>query len=207
MVEYEHACIAVNAIILTIKNKELYVLLTKREKDPFKGKYELPGGLLKEKETAEEALQRKLFEIFGMKDLFFSQFKTFTDPDRDPRERTISIGYITLINEERAPHKNWYAVQQLPSLAFDHKEIITQAIAFLKNNMTSTLVKHFLPKKFPLNKLQAVHEAISGEPYDNRNFRKQMIAAGIVKETVEMEKEVSHRPAKLYQFVELYNNH
>ena len=199
--QYEKVRVAFDAVMFTIANDTLKVFLIKREKEPFKGKYELIGGLLLPKETAESALQRKLNEYISETSIYFTQFYTFTKPERDPRERTVSIGYIALVNEKNAPTtKEWFGIEDLPALAFDHKEIISKAKEHLANNLNSEIIKHFLPQTFPLNKLQAIHEAITGNKCDNRNFRKKMIASGIVKETDEQEFNVSHRPAKLYKF-------
>ena len=198
---YEKARIAVDAVIFTIHDKKLKVLLHKREKEPYKNKQELPGGLLRENETAEETLSRKLEEIIEHKNIFFQQFFTFTHPSRDPRERTISICFIALINEEKITNiNNWYDYLNLPELAFDHKGIIKRARAYLKENVSSLIAKQFMPKEFPLNKLQDAYEIIEGKKYDNRNFRKKMISSGIVIETNKMETNVSHRPAKLFKF-------
>jgi len=94
---------------------------------------------------------------------------------------------------------NWYKVDS-SNLAFDHKVIIKKAKEFLKNNVNSEIVKQFMSKEFPLNKLQEIYEIIEEKKYDNRNFRKKMISSGIVKETKKMEKNVSHRPARLFRF-------
>ncbi|MBN1157632.1 NUDIX hydrolase [Candidatus Woesearchaeota archaeon] len=199
--DYEKARIAVDAVIFTVQDKSLKVLLHAREKEPFKDKKELPGGLIRGNETAEDTLKRKLQEIIGQQDIFFQQFFSFTEPSRDPRERTISIGFIALVNSENIGHINeWYAFGSLPELAFDHKKIISRAKHYLKENVSSLIVKQFMPKQFPLNKLQEIYELIEEIKYDNRNFRKKMITSGIVEETPDIEKNVSHRPAKLYSF-------
>lgn len=202
MSEYETSLVAVDPVIFTLTQNCIKVLLFKREKPPYQSAMELPGGLMKKEESAQETLERKLKEVLGLRDIFFLHFSTFTQPKRDPRARTISIGYIALVPEDKITHSHsWFEVKRLPPLAFDHKEIIRQAHTYLRKNINSELVRQFLPEKFPLNKLQKVYEIISENTYDNRNFRKQMLAAGIVKETSEMEKNVSHRPAKLYTFV------
>ena len=200
MHEYEHAYIAIDAAIFTISESKLKIMLKRREKEPFKGSYELYGGLIKKEESAEDALKRKLKEVLKKKEVFFTQFKTFTNPKRDPRGRAVSIAYLALIREDEMPNEGWHAINELPKLGFDHKEIIEEACEYLKKNLNSTIVKQFLPGKFPLNKLQEVHEIIARERFDNRNFRKKMISAGIVKETKEKESDVSHRPATLYMF-------
>ncbi len=195
------ARVAVDPVIFTIKDGSLHVFLNQREMEPFLKKHELPGGLLRGNETAEESLQRKLEELWGKKDIFFKQFHTFTDPQRDPRERIITIGFVTLINpKEEIKTGGWYNYKTLPPLAFDHQQIIRKARSFLKEQLTATFICQFLPPLFPLNQLQEVYESIEEKKYDNRNFRKRMILSEIVEETKHREKNVSHRPAKLFKF-------
>ena len=198
---YESGRIAVDAVIFTIKEKKLLVYLNKREKDPFKHLAELPGGLLLPNETAEETLARKLKDVTGMTDVFFEQFHSFTKPNRDPRGRTISIGFIALVSEDKIPATaSFYEVANLPKLAFDHQEIIGKAYAYLQENLDHQFVKQFLPLQFPLNDLQAVYEVIGQKKLDNRNFRKKILDSGTVKKIKKIQKNVSHRPAALYQY-------
>ena|SRR3989344_552861 len=200
--KYEIVKVSVDPVIFTIQQGRIKVLLQRREKEPFKGLPELPGGLLLAHETGEETLQRKLQEIISDGTIFFTQFYTFTQPDRDPRERTVSIGFVALVNEQKIKSwNNWVDTQELTELAFDHLKIIQAARTFLKENSGPSLIKHFLPSYFPLNQLQEVYELLESKKYDNRNFRKKMISSGLVEETKKIEKEVSHRPAKLFRFV------
>jgi 8-oxo-dGTP diphosphatase len=199
--EYESANVAIDAVIFTIGEGKLKVFLNEREKEPFYGQYELPGGLILQKESAEETLKRKLKDILS-KEVHFMQFHTFTNPDRDPRRRTISIGFIALMDSDKIKDKNkWYDIGSLPKIAFDHRLIIEKAKRYLAENIDSNIVRHFMADEFPLNKLQEIYEAINDKKYDNRNFRKSMIRLGIVKSIGRMEKNVSHRPAELYKFV------
>jgi len=195
--------ISFDAVIFTIIDKKLKVFLKKREKEPFKNKKELLGGLLQKNETVEECLNRKLKEIIKTEKIFFQQFFTFTNPKRDLRKRTISIGFIALINSNKIKElsNNWYEYNKLNDLAFDHKEIINSARKYLQKNISSLIVKEFMPELFPLNQLQEAYELIENKNYDNRNFRKRIINSKIVKETNKIEKNVSHRPAKLFKFV------
>ena len=196
---YEKSRMAVDAVIFTIHEGKLKILLHEREKDPFKGKKELPGGLLQINETAEQTLTRKIKEIVGAQEIFFQQFYTFTDPKRDPRDRTVSIGFIALINSSRINDlSKWFDCNNIKDLAFDHKLIVDKAKEYLKSEINSIIVKQFMSEQFPLNKLQEAYEIIENVEYDNRNFRRQMITSGIVKETKKLEKSVSHRPAKFY---------
>jgi 8-oxo-dGTP diphosphatase len=198
---YEKARVAVDAVIFTIKNRSLKVYLNKREKGPFLGRAELPGGLLTGKETAEQCLSRKLGEELGQKQFFFTQFYTATEPSRDPRTRTVSICFIALVNiNDITDPEMLFPYDSLPQMAFDHKSIISKAREYLKNNLNSIIVKQFLPEEFPLNSLQDAYSVISSQEYDNRNFRKKMLSSGLVIQTRKSEQDVSHRPAKLYRF-------
>lgn len=192
---YEKAKVAVDAVILTV-DSDLKIHLQNREKEPFKGRYELPGGLLLADETAEEALSRKLKEILGTTS-YFRQFHTFTDPTRDKRERTISISYIAPIR--KTENLDWYDYQKL-SLAFDHRQIIEKAISYMRDNIGPGLVRNLLPEEFPLNRLQEIYETIEKKQYDNRNFRKFVINSGMLEDTGKKEENVSHRPARLFRF-------
>lgn len=198
---YEEAKVAVDPVIFSIKQGELKVLLHQREKNPFNERYELPGGLLRPEEKPEKRLNNKLIEMMGKGDIFFDQFHTFAKPERDPRERVVSIGYIALVNEQKIEkQKKWFNVRNLPEMAFDHKEIILEAEKYLKINLDEVIVKQFMPNLFPLNDLQKAYEVINQESYDNRNFRRKMINQEIVKETEKKQENVPHRPAKLYKF-------
>ncbi len=200
--DYELTKVGIDPIILTIHNKKLKVFLKKREKEPYKTKLELPGGLIKIDETAENALLRKLNELLDKPDIFFEQFFTFTDPLRDPRERTISIGFIALIDHEKIESlDSWHDCKNLDDLAFDHEMIISKAREYLQKNINADMIKQFMPKEFPLNNLQEAYEIITETKYDNRNFRKKMISSGMVKETDKLETNVSHRPAKLFTLI------
>jgi 8-oxo-dGTP diphosphatase len=198
---YETSRIAVDAVAFTIEDKKLKIFLTRREKEPYKEKLELPGGLMQKDETAEQTLKRKLKEMTNSDNVFFNQFFTFTNPSRDPRQRAISVGFIALINIEKIKdNNNWVEYKTLKDLAFDHKEIIEKARKYLQENSSGIIAKQFMPTKFPINKLQEVYEVIEDMTYDNRNFRKKMISSNIVEETGQIETNVSHRPAKLFRF-------
>jgi len=199
---YETANIAVNAVIFIIKDQKLWVYLSTREKAPFQNLLELPGGLLQPKETAEITLARKLKDITGVKNHFFQQFHTFTNPNRDPRSRIISIGFIALLAYDKVSNlKDFHQIDALPKLAFDHKEIIDRAIKYLKLNIDSQFVDQLMPNSFPLNDLQIVYEVIEGKKLDNRNFRKKILNSGLIQKAKIVQKNVNHRPASLYQFI------
>lgn len=199
---YEHGRVAVDAVIFTINNQKLSVYLSSRREDPYKNWPELPGGLLLAGETAEETLARKLGDVIGTRNIFFQQFHTFTRPERDPRGRTVSIGFVALLPQDNITAAgNFCPIDSLPRLAFDHRDIIERAIEFLKQNIDNQIVNQFMPELFPLNGLQMVHEVIQQRKLDNRNFRKKILSSGTVKKVSKIQKNVAHRPANLYQFV------
>ena len=94
----------------------------------------------------------------------------------------------------------WFSVRSLRNLAFDHQAIIKKAIQHLSDRNDISLARYLLPRYFPLNALQKTATALLGKEYDNRNFRRMVMDADIVKETSRMTEKVSHRPAKLYEF-------
>lgn len=200
---YETGRIAVDAVIFTIQDHKLMVYLNTREKEPYEGMAELPGGLLLSEETAEATLSRKLNDVIGSDQVFFEQFHTFTHPKRDPRVRTVSIAFIALVPKNKVAHtEKFHSIDELPPLAFDHREIVDKAHRYLRNNLDHQFVKQFLPENFPLNDLQMVYEVISQKKIDNRNFRKKMLDSGVVKKVAKVQKNVMHRPAALYRFKE-----
>ncbi|MFA5333285.1 MAG: hypothetical protein WC376_02210 [Candidatus Nanoarchaeia archaeon] len=193
---YEFSRIGVDPVIFTIKNGRLFVFLAVREKEPYKGMLELPGSLLRQLETARNRLNIKINSIFG-KNFYLKQFHTFTKFERDPRERVISIAYVGLINLKDSD--NLFEVSKLKELAFDHKKILESARKYLKEN-SDYFVKSYMPKEFPLNKLQEIYEIIEDEKYDNRNFRKKIISSNLIRKSSKKQSKVKHRPAQLYSY-------
>lgn len=199
--QYESARIAVDAVALRYNEQSLEVFLNRREKSPYKNRRELPGGLLAKGETAEETLRRKVLSpVPGLDKSYLQQFHTFTAPKRDPRERTISIGYMALTaSTDEENSEEWYSVMELPELAFDHEEIIESALAFLAEQEIS-LLRHLLPRHFRLNALHHLAECAFQQEYDNRNFRRMVLSPEIVVPTEKLSREGAHRPARLYKF-------
>lgn len=195
---YETARVAFDAVAFSIIDGRFWVRLDVRDKAPQRGMLELPGGLLRTGESVEETLARKMRGVLATEKVVFQQFHTFTNPRRDPRARTVSIGYVALVKPP-ADRVGWYEIKGVPSLAFDHLDIVRSAHEYLKTHLDVQTVRHALPARFPLNHLQETYEAIEGKKYDNRNFRKRMVQSGDVVELSAVEKDVSHRPARLYR--------
>lgn len=199
---YETGRIAVDAVILTVKENSFWVHLNTREKEPYQGLAELPGGLLFPDETAEETLLRKVTDAIGLTNVSLQQFHTFTEPGRDPRVRTISIAYLALVPAEKVSQwDHFHNTGELPKLAFDHQKIIVHALSYIKQNAVDKFAKQLLPEYFPLNQAQMVYELMQGEVMDNRNFRKKLLVSGMVEKASQKQNNVTHRPATLYKFV------
>lgn len=199
---YAVARVAVNVVILCFWQKKLWVYLDNREKEPYSGQLELPGGLLQDGETAEETLKRKIGDLVGVDKVFCEQTYTFTEPKRDSRTRTISVAFVAMMNADKVTDwADFYDVNKIKRLAFDHKKIIEKALDSIRLTLDRWVIKYMLPDNFPINDLQALYELISRKGVDNRNFRKRMISLRLLEKVDEVQKRVAHRPAKLYRFV------
>lgn len=209
--KYPRPSVAVDIVVFTIFNSELKVLLIKRGLEPFKDFYCLPGGFIKMQETLEQAALRELEEEVGVKNIYLEQLYTFGEPKRDPRGRVISVCYYVLLDytkirpfvtgEENIRKVEWHSTKNLPKLAFDHNKIIDYALKRLRYKLEySSVGLELLPDKFTLTELQSLYEIILNEKIDKRNFRKKILAMGILQPTRDI-KQGQHRPAKMYSFI------
>jgi len=204
----EKPSVTVDIILFTITEETLKVLLVKRRIEPFRNMWALPGGFVGMNETLDQAAKRELQEETGVKEHYLEQLYTFGEPERDPRGRVITISYFALINSKNLKLKadtdvieaEWFSIDNLPELAFDHKEILNYALERLRYKLEYTTVAfQLLPKKFTLTELQKAYEIIFNKSLDKRNFRKKILSLGLIEETKETSKG-AHRPAKLYSF-------
>lgn len=207
--KYEQPGITVDLAIFTVNNNKLKVMLIKRAEEPFRDTWSMPGGFLLHGELLEEAAHRVLCEKTGVKNVYMEQLYTFGDPKRDPRSRVITVAYFALIpwkeldqpESQKVADLTWSAVDGLPKLAFDHKIILNYAVKRLRAKASySNIVYGLMPKQFRLSELQSMYEIIINDKLDKRNFRKQMLATGLLEETGKKDITGAHRPAMLYQF-------
>jgi 8-oxo-dGTP diphosphatase len=212
MTEYRythpHPAVTVDVVIFTIRDRQLKLLLIRRGADPHRGKWALPGGFVQMDESLDEAARRELEEETGVTGVFLEQLYTFGEPKRDPRERVITVAHYALIPSDKlqlraatdAEAVGWFALDDLPPLAFDHAEIVKVAHQRLVGKLDySTIALAFMPKRFTLSELQEVYETIRREDIDKRNFRKWVLALGHVEETTEERRGGVHRPARLFR--------
>jgi 8-oxo-dGTP diphosphatase len=206
---YEQPAVTVDLVIFTVNNDTLKVMLVKRAEEPFSGCWSIPGGFLLEGESLEEAALRVLREKAGVENVYLEQLYTFGKPDRDPRTRVITVTYFALIpwknlvqpESNKVTDLTWASVDRLPKLAFDHKEILRYAVQRLRAKASySNIVYGLMPTQFRLSELQRMYEIIINDRLDKRNFRKRMLATGLLQETGKKDAAGAHRPAMLYQF-------
>jgi 8-oxo-dGTP diphosphatase len=204
--EYEKPSVTVDIVIFTIQNKELKVLLVKRNIEPFKEKWAIPGGFVRINESLEEAAQRELQEETGIKKVYLEQLYTFGNVKRDPRGRVITVSYMALVNSENiilnattdVSDAKWFSINNLPILAFDHKDILDYAIQRLKWKFEYTTVAFsLLSKEFTIRQIQDIYEIVFNKKFDKRNFAKKLLSINILQEKA-IKRNVSHRPPRLY---------
>jgi 8-oxo-dGTP diphosphatase len=202
--------IAVDAIVFGYANNTLNVLLIKQKFGQLKNQWALVGGFVKDEETLTTAVNRELQEEAGIKVNYLEQLYTFGDDvKRDPRFRVISVAYFALINSTNqnliadtdAEEAKWFSLNELPNLAFDHKEILKLAYQRLQNKLTYQPVGFdLLPKEFLFSELENLYCTILNKEIDRRNFRKKILSFGIVEETNNYAPQKSGRPAKYFRF-------
>lgn len=207
--EYERPALTTDCVVFGLDENDLKVLLIQRDITPYEGKWALPGGFIKVGESVDNCARRELEEETGLKNIFLEQLYTFGAPDRDPREHVVTVAYYALVNLiEHAPkaatdarNAAWFSLSDLPTLAFDHDSILSCALERLKGKVRYQPIGfELLPEKFTLTQLQRLYEIILETTIDKRNFRKKVIKLGILIETDEVEQDVAHRAARLYQF-------
>lgn len=205
---YPHPAVTTDVAVFTLQNQQLQLLLIRRAQPPHAGCWALPGGFLDIEEDLEACAKRELREETGISNLYIEQLYTFGNPNRDPRERVISITYYALVPSDHttlragsdAADAAWFAIDDLPDLAFDHAEIIDLARERLAaKTLYSTIIFQLMPATFTLSELQSVYEILRCERLDKRNFRKWILGLDRLEETGAKRRNGNHRPAKIYR--------
>lgn len=201
--------VAVDAVVFSFSRElGVQVLLIKRKSEPFIHRWVLPGGFVQNGESLERAVRRELLEETQLKINYLEQFFTFGRPERDPRGRIISVAYFGLVKPGRTrlqegedEEAEWFAVDDLPDLAFDHLRIVETAIAKLRDRMRrQPLGFEMLPNKFPFSDLEKVYNSLWDKPFDRRNFKKKIMSQGLLEAQPEQIVKGRGRPAHLYKF-------
>ena len=206
--EYSKVLVSVDCIIFGFNEGELRVLIGKRKMEPGLGKDSLYGGFVRNNESVDEAANRVLLELTGLRNLYMQQVGAFGQVDRDPGERVISIVYYALINttdydsmQQKQHDVHWVNINDLPELYSDHNEMVRKAHKMMKDKISREPISfRLLPNLFTLTQLQKVYEAVCGEEVDKRNFRKRIKEMDFIEKTELIDKTSSKRGAYLYRF-------
>ena len=200
--------VTVDIVLFTIRGGGLHLLLIRRLAKPFENRYALPGGFVLEDESVDAAAARELHEETGVDKVYLEQLYTFGEARRDPTAHTVSVAYFALVppvvdtlsRGEKYADVRWAPVHDLPPLAYDHHAIAEYALQRLRTKLSYTnIVYSLLPTEFTLADLQELYEVILHQPLDRRNFRRKILALGLLK-ALPKTRRGAHRPATLYTF-------
>ena len=213
---YKNIGIHVVNSIFTVDNGIVKVLLIKRNNEPYKDYWALPGGGLYNNELVLDGAKRELKEKTGITNVDLKMYKIFDKVDRSPIKRMIAIAYIGVIDKNKAnliketnktSTSDWFDINSIPRLAYDYNEILSGAVEELKNMIQSTdILRSLFPEEFTLPELQQVFESILKTKYDRRNFRKKMINCNYIVDTNKTMTYKGKKPAKLYVLNKEMNN-
>lgn len=202
--------VSVDAVVFGYDQENgISVLLIKRKNEPFQKMWALPGGLVLNGESLDNAVSRELNEEAGIHVNYLEQLYTFGAPDRDPRNHAISVSYFALVRpqdfelvaQSDAEDVAWFNIKKLPKLAFDHKKIIDAAIKRLRGKITYEPVGfELLEKEFPFSDLEKLYQILLDQDIDRRNFKKKITSLGILEELEETVQRGAGRPARLFKF-------
>jgi 8-oxo-dGTP diphosphatase len=204
--------VAVDAIVFGYsKSDAVSVLLIKRKYEPFKNCWAIPGGFVLENESLEEAVKRELQEETGISVNYLEQLYTFGEPNRDPRQRVISIAYFALVKSALfqelkastdAEEAQWFPISKLPTLAFDHKKVLQIAIERIRAKIRYQPIGfELLDKKFSFADLEKLYSTLLDKALDRRNFTKKILSLGLLEETGELAANSgAGRPSKIFKF-------
>ncbi|MBT2404199.1 MULTISPECIES: NUDIX domain-containing protein [unclassified Streptomyces] len=188
---FEPFAVTVDLAVFTVRGGALHVLLIRRGQEPYAGAWALPGGFVLPRESAETAARRELAEETGLPEalvaaLHLEQLRTYSEPDRDPRMRVVSVAFTALVPDLPEPavegggdaaHARWMPVGEVSALAFDHALILADARERVGSKLEySCLATAFCPPEFTLGELQAVYETIWDTALDRPNFRRKVLA-------------------------------
>ena len=206
--EFQKVFLSVDCIIFGFQQNKLKILIGKRNMDPGRGEWSLYGGFVRSDESLDDAANRTLFTLTGMRNIYMRQVGAFGSLDRDPGERVVSIAYYALINVNDYSEKlrkqhgvEWVDIEEIPTMYSDHNEMVRQARKIMQQKFkTEPISFELLPDLFTLTQLQRLYEAVHGEELDKRNFRKRIKEMDFIEKTDLIDKTHSKRGAALYRF-------
>ncbi|MDA3616176.1 NUDIX hydrolase [Polluticaenibacter yanchengensis] len=205
--DLERLLVAVDCIILGFDGAKLKLLLIKRGFEPEKNKWSLMGGFVQPNENSLESAKRVLKQLTGLSGVYLEELRAFSNPDRDPEERILSLAYFALIdiNQYQKQLSNdyqaeWFELDQIPTLIFDHNDMVKSAIRRLRYKAAlHPLLFELLPEKFTIPQLQILYEAVYDTIFDKRNFSRKVLSLELLVKQKDKEKESSKKGAYFYK--------
>lgn len=198
---------AVDCIVFGFDGSHLKILLVKRSIEPEKGNWSLMGGFVQSQESADEAAKRILKSLTGLDGVYLEQLHSFTEPDRDPIERTISITYFALIDIHQYEkqltdqyHAEWFLLSEMPKLIFDHNKMVQMGKEKLKYKASlHPILFELLPDRFTLPLIQNLFEDVFDTQFDKGNFTRKLVSTGMLIRQAEKNMEGSKKGAFYYK--------
>lgn len=210
---YKNIGIHVITTLFTVDKGIVKVLLVKRTNEPFNGYWALPGGAMYNNETLEDGARRELKEKTGLEDIKLELGNIFDDVNRSNLQRMIGVSFLGVINTKgielqketmKTSNADFFAIDKVPKLAYDHNLVIDKSLAILKEKiLKSSILKDLLPEEFTLPELQKVYETLLNKELDRRNFRKKLLNDGIIRAVNKDAVFNGKKPAKLYCFKDI----
>lgn len=210
MTHYSHQArmlVAVDCIIFGFDGKELKLLLVQRAMEPEAGKWSLMGGFVQQKETVPDAAARVLKKLTGIENVYLEELHSFSDPYRDPVERTISVAQFALIDIHKYErqisddyHAEWFPLKKIPKLIFDHSKMVAAAKKRIRYKAAfHPILFELLPGKFSIPQLQSLYEEVYDVVLDKRNFSRKILSTKLLIKQTEKDKTNSRRGAFYYK--------
>ena len=210
---YKNIGIHVITTLFTVDKGIVKVLLVKRTNEPFNGYWALPGGAMYNNETLEDGARRELKEKTGLENIKLELGNIFDDVNRSKLQRMIGVSFLGVINTKgielqketmKTSNADFFAIDKVPRLAYDHNLVIDKSLAILKEKiLKSSILKDLLPEEFTLPELQKVYETLLNKELDRRNFRKKLLNDGIIWAVNKDAVFNGKKPAKLYCFKDI----
>lgn len=221
-----HTYVSVDCVVFGFDNENrlnILLVLKNRDKAQMEKQRRLPGSLILSDEDVDDAAQRVLYEITGIKKMVLKQFRCFADPQRasDPGDakwmeeeykfsidRIITVAYLSLcridqkMNSTKYDTVDWFPIDKIPNLPFDHNLIVKESLVEIRKWIESdfTIIFELLPKKFTIRQLYQLYNDLSERYIDIKNFHKKISGFNYIIPLEEIEKNVSHRAARYYKF-------
>lgn len=227
--KYPQVAVTADCVVFSYNGRNVQVLLIKRGGEPFKDCWAFPGGFVNPDETVEAGAARELLEETSLRTEFMRQIRVFSAPDRDPRQRTMTVPFLCLwrsaqlvqstssacgesdqgsvagdvgaISGDDASDARWFDIENLPDLAFDHRQIFSEALDVLRKVLVNEdIACHLMPKTFTMPQLHRLYEQILGKKLDRRNFARKMLAENILEAACKRKDGTPSRIPSFYSF-------